>query len=96
MAFVLFFMDSKEKINILRKKIDDCDNQMLDLLVERFAVSKEIGSIKASHNLNVGDPNREREIIERLAEKLEGNLDRDDIAAIFGTIYHISKKIQKK
>ena len=89
-------MDTKEKINILRKKIDDCDNQMLDLLVERFAVSKEIGFIKASHNLNVGDPNREREIIGRLAEKSEGKLDRDDIAAIFGTIYHISKKIQKK
>ena len=89
-------MDSCEKINTLRKKIDSLDDQILDLLIDRFSVSKEIGSIKASQNLNVGDPNREREIIERLAEKLEGQLDRDDIAAIFGTIYHISKKIQKK
>ena len=89
-------MDSKEKINILRKKIDSLDDQILDLLIDRFSVSKEIGEIKSIENLKVGDPNREREIIERLAEKLEGNLDRDDIAAIFGTIYHISKKIQKK
>ncbi len=70
--------------------------QMLDLLVQRFSVSREIGEIKASDGINVGDPNREQEIIDRLAEKLEGKLERNDIAAIFGPIYHISKKLQKK
>ena len=29
-------------------------------------------------------------------EKLEGKMERNDIAAIFGPIYHISKKLQKK
>ena len=89
-------MHSKEKIIELRQIIDFLDDQMLDLLVQRFAVSIEIGEIKASSGINIGDPNREQEIINRLANKLEGKLDRDDIAAIFGTIYHISKKIQKK
>ncbi len=89
-------MNPKEKINQLRQKIDEFDNQMLDLLVQRFAVSKEIGEIKASHGFNVGDPNREQEIIDRLTEKLEGKLEKDDIAAIFGPVYHISKKLQKK
>ena len=85
-----------EKINGLRNKIDLLDEQMLDLLVQRFSVSREIGDIKASNGINVGDPNREQEIIDRLAEKLEGKLERNDIAAIFGPIYHISKKLQKK
>ena len=76
--------------------IDLLDEQMLDLLVQRFSVSREIGKIKASGGINVGDPNREQEIIDRLAEKLEGKLNINDIAAIFGPIYHISKKIQKK
>lgn len=93
---VLFFMDPKEKIKQLRNKIDAFDDQMLYLLVQRFAVSKEIGDIKASNGLNVGDPNREQEIVDRLADKLEGKLDKDDIAAIFGPVYHISKKLQKK
>ena len=88
-------MHSKEKIIELRQIIDFLDDQMLDLLVQRFAVSIEIGEIKASSSINIGDPNREREIINRLANKLEGKLDRDDIAAIFGPIYHISKKLQK-
>ena len=89
-------MHSKEKINVLRNKIDSLDEQMLDLLIQRFSVSKEIGGIKASGGINIGDPNREKEIIDRLAEKLEGKLDRKDIAAIFGPIYHISKKLQKE
>ena len=88
-------MHSKEKIIELRQIIDSLDDQMLDLLVQRFAVSIEIGEIKASSGINIGDPNREWEIINRLANKLEGKLDRDDIAAIFGPIYHISKKLQK-
>ena len=89
-------MELKDKINELRQKIDNFDNQILNLLVQRFALSKEIGEIKASGGINVRDPNREQEIIDRLADKLEGKLDKDDIAAIFGPIYHISKKMQKK
>ncbi|MBT3180057.1 MAG: chorismate mutase [Candidatus Marinimicrobia bacterium] len=89
-------MKSKNKIKELRKKIDNYDDQMLDLLVKRFAVSKEIGYIKSSNNLEVGDPNREQDIIDRLSEKLSDKLDREDIAAIFGPIYFISKKIQRK
>ncbi len=89
-------MHSKEKIIVLRNKIDLLDEQMLDLLVQRFSVSREIGEIKASGGINIGDPNREQEIIDRLAEKLEDKMERNDIAAIFGPIYHISKKLQKK
>ena len=83
-------MDTKEKINQLRLAIDNYDDQ------QRFSVSKEIGKIKSAENLKVGDPNREEEIIDRLANKLDGKLDRDDISAIFGPIYTISKKLQKK
>jgi len=96
MAFVLFFMDSSEKINTLRKTIDSLDYQILNLLVDRFSVSKEIGEIKSIGNLKVGDPNREQDIIDRLSERFAGKLEYKDIAAIFGPIYHISKKIQKK
>ena len=89
-------MDSSEKINTLRKKIDSLDNQILDLLIDRFSVSKEIGEIKSIENLKVGDPNREQDIIDRLSERFAGKLEHKDIVAIFGPIYHISKKIQKK
>ena len=89
-------MDAKEKIESLRNYINELDDRMLDLLVRRFAVSREIGEIKASSGLNIGNPNREQEIIDRLTEKLEGKLNREDISAIFGPVYNISKKLQVK
>jgi len=88
-------MDPQEKINLLRNKIDELDGQLLEFLVQRFSVSREIGEIKASKGIDIRDPNREKEIIERLTNKLDGKLDKDDIASIFGPIYKISKRLQK-
>ena len=41
-----------EKINVLRNKIDLLDEQMLDLLVQRLSVSREIGKINKHINTN--------------------------------------------
>ena len=96
MPSVFFFVDSIVKIKELRKLIDKIDDQLFDLLVERFDVSKKIGDIKASKNINIDDPNREQEIIDRLSIKLEGKLKKDDIETIICSFYYISKKLQKK
>jgi len=89
-------VDSIVKIKELRKLIDKIDDQLFDLLVERFDVSKKIGDIKASKNINIDDPNREQEIIDRLSTKLEGKLKKEDIETIISSFYYISKKLQKK
>ena len=39
-------MNTKNKINELRRKIDDYDDKILNLLVKRFEISHKIGSIK--------------------------------------------------
>ena len=96
MPSVFFFVDSIVKIKELRKIIDKIDDQLFDLLVERFDVSKKIGDIKASKNINIDDPNREQEIIDRLSIKLEGKLKKEDIETIIRSFYYISKKLQKK
>ena len=82
-------MDSQEKINILRNKIDHLDNQILDFLVQPFSISREIGEIKSSSGIEIRDPDREKEIIERLTNKLAGKLNIDDISSIFGLVYKI-------
>lgn len=89
-------MYPKEKIKMLRQKIDDYDDQILDLLIKRFSVSKEIGAIKTANGLEIGDPNREQEILNRLSKNLKGKLNKDDITAIFSQVYQISKNLQKK
>jgi len=89
-------MDSTKKINSLRKYIDELDDQMIDLVVQRLAIAKEIGDIKETNGIEVIDPYRESQIINRFAEKLAGTLEKKDITAIFEPIYSISKRLQKK
>ena len=89
-------MDTTENINSLRKKIDELDDQMIDLIVQRLAIAKEIGDIKETNGIEVIDPNRESQIINRISEKLAGTLEKKDITAIFDPIYSISKRLQKK
>ena len=89
-------MDSTKKINSLRKNIDELDDQMIDLVVQRLAIAKEIGDIKETNGIEVIDPNRESQIINRISEKLAGTLEKKDITAIFDPIYSISKRLQKK
>ena len=64
----------------------------LYLLVQRFAVSKEIGEIKATHRFNETDRYREQDNIDHLVSKPEGKLDRYNISTNFRPIYHIAKK----
>ena len=89
-------MDSTKKINLLRKNIDELDDQMIDLVVQRLAIAKEIGDIKETNGIEVIDPYRESQIINRFAGKLAGTLEKKDITAIFEPIYSISKRLQKK
>ena len=89
-------MDSTKKINSLRKNIDELDDQMIDLVVQRLAIAKEIGDIKETNGIEVIDPYRESQIINRFAGKLAGTLEKKDITAIFEPIYSISKRLQKK
>ena len=88
-------MDPKDKINFLRNKIDSLDTQILNFLLKRFSISKEIGKIKRSNNIKIHDPDREKEIIDHLANTFVGKLNKDDIALIFDPVYKISKKFQK-
>ena len=89
-------MDSTEKINSLRKKIDKLDDRMIDLVLQRFSIAKEIGDIKKTYGIEVIDLHRESQIINRFTEKLAGTLEKKDITAIFDPSYSISKRLQKK
>ena len=87
-------MNTDKEIKKLRSKIDDLDDRMLDILVQRFKAVKEIGQIKSISTIDIYHPNREKEIIERLADNLKGKLDRKAITKILKPIFEISKKFQ--
>ncbi len=87
-------MNTDKEIEKLRRKVDAFDDRILDILVQRFSVVKEIGQIKSISTINIDHPDREKEIIERLADNLKGKLHRKDIMKILKPIFKISKKFQ--
>jgi len=87
-------MNTDKEIEKLRCKVDAFDDRILDILVQRFSVVKEIGQIKSISTINIDHPDREKEIIERLADNLKGKLHRKDIMKILKPIFEISKKFQ--
>lgn len=78
----------------LRRKIDDIDNQLIDILNERMSIIKEVGEIKKSSNTAIYRPEREKSIIDRLYQNHKGHLSRAAIEAIFLEIFAISRNFE--
>lgn len=83
----------KEKIIKLRKKINDLDDKLLFFLDERSRLVNEIGKLK-DKTKGVIDPDRERTIINRLLNKIEGHYSKDSIVRIWRELFYSSSQIQ--
>lgn len=81
-------------INDLRKKIDIIEDELIIALNKRAEYSLEIGKIKKQEGLPVFIPNREKEILDRVAQKNNGPLSAEFIQNIFITIMEESRKLQ--
>lgn len=75
-----------------RKEIDEIDNAIINLLVERSEVVKKVKDYKLENNIEILDANREDQIIDRIVNM---NLEiEDDVIAIFELMMSLSKKRQ--
>lgn len=72
----------------LRKRIDEIDDRLMELLVRRMAVSREIGALKRDMGLTVFQPFRYNETIERYTKHCAGgNLDTEAVKSVFEAIH---------
>ncbi|MFK7863700.1 MAG: chorismate mutase [Pseudohongiellaceae bacterium] len=70
-----------------REKIDHIDQQLINLLGERFAETYQVGKIKARQELESFDPAREAQKIEKLRRLSEdAGLNPDLVANLFSQI----------
>lgn len=51
----------------LRKQIDECDAELIQLLAKRFAITNKVGQLKQQNNINSIDPAREARQFKRIA-----------------------------
>ncbi len=80
-----------------REAIDNIDNEILELLNKRMGVVKRVGEIKHQNGTAVYRPEREKAIIERLAQRSKergGVLNRGAIEAIFLEVFAVARNIE--
>lgn len=76
-----------ERLEELRKRIDELDEKILLLLSERLKTGREIAEIKRKMNLKVRDPARESEVIQgRRARAVELGMDPDFVESVMRLI----------
>ena len=84
-----------EGISVLRKQIDDLDNQLMELLSKRMRVCREIGHYKKEHNMTVLQTSRYNEILnKRGAQGSLCGMDPNFIKTIFEAVHEESVRQQ--
>ena len=78
-----------------RKRIDEIDLQLAKLLSERSQCVIEIGKIKRQQQLPVYDPQREKEILERLLRDNRGPLENEALKRLFERILDESRRVER-
>jgi len=77
-----------------RRRIDDIDRQLLELVNQRAALSIEIGRAKRGAGLPVYAPEREQEILDELLRLSRGPLPPAAVRAVWGEILSASRRLQ--
>lgn len=70
----------------IRRKIDEIDSQLLDLLSARADLVHQVGEVKKRDGLQIYAPEREEALLRSLVEKNKGRLPEKSIRAIYREI----------
>jgi chorismate mutase len=78
-----------------RKKIDELDLRLVELLNERAKAAQEIGRLKRNTNLPIYEPVREKFIFENVSKANKGPLPDGELRHVFERIIDVMRNIQK-
>ena len=79
----------------LRRKIDEADTKIVELIAERIRIAQEIGKEKKRQRTQIEDVERERKVLENVRRiAREKNLNQEEIEDIYKQIVTVSKRRQ--
>ena len=86
---------STENLNILRKQIDECDNELIQILSKRMRIAREIGTYKKEHDMAILQTGRYNEILDkRGSQGALCGMDSEFIKNVFEAIHEESVRQQ--
>ncbi|RAP52564.1 MAG: hypothetical protein BZ138_02675 [Methanosphaera sp. rholeuAM270] len=90
-------LEAETLLNQSRDKIDEIDDKILELILERTSLSEDIITSKKVLNKDLFDPSREKIIQNKIRGALTGKqINADKVIQIFDLLASISKEEQEK
>lgn len=78
-----------------RKRIDELDTKLAELLNERSRCAAQVGQLKRKAGLPLYQPEREQEILERVQRLNQGPLSNDALKRLFERILDEARVVEK-
>jgi len=78
-----------------RRKIDELDLRLVEILNERARAAQEIGKLKRNTNMPIYEPDREKIIFENVRNANKGPLPDSELRQVFERIIDVMRNIQK-
>lgn len=78
-----------------RKKIDELDRELVQLLNARAHAAHEIGKLKRNTSMPIYEPEREKTIFENVRQANKGPLPDGDLRQVYERIIDVMRNIQK-
>ena len=79
-----------------RKKIDDMDEQIVQLISERAKAARAIGELKRDSDLPVYEPLRERTVFEHVRRVNPGPLADVEMLHVYERIIDVMRTLQRR
>lgn len=84
-----------ETIGEWRKKIDELDRKLVELINERARCAQQIGRLKRNTEMPIYEPDRERTIFENVHRLNQGPLPDRELTRIFERLIDVMRKLQE-
>ena len=79
-----------------RKKIDEFDRKLVELISERARAAVAIGKLKRDTSLPIYEPDRERVVFANVQEANRGPLPGRDLVRIYERIIDVMRNVQRE
>lgn len=84
------------ELELLRKQIDQIDEELEKLFEQRMLIAKKIGEYKKEHSLNILDVSRELEVLEKARKRVKNKELEQYYIELMKYLMTLSKDYQKK
>jgi chorismate mutase-like protein len=88
--------DARDQMEALRRRIDELDDTLVQLLSARAACALEVGRVKKGLGLEIYQPSREADVLAHVQRVNPGPLDDASIKRLFERIIDEARRLERE